>query len=112
LKTALDLAEPEGYIRVFVDEGAPIEELLRSSGAASEYVRRLLATMPADHKELSDRELQVLRLLATALTGPQIARELYISLNTMRTHTKNIFEKLEATSRTEAVRRASELGLL
>ncbi len=61
---------------------------------------------------LSDRELQVLRLLASELSGPDIARELYISINTMRTHTKHIFEKLDVTSRTAAVRRATSAGLI
>ncbi|QWT23882.1 LuxR C-terminal-related transcriptional regulator [Subtercola sp. PAMC28395] len=61
---------------------------------------------------LSERELHVLRLLATELSGPEIARELYVSLNTMRTHTKHIFVKLEVNSRAEAVRRGASLGLL
>jgi LuxR family maltose regulon positive regulatory protein len=61
---------------------------------------------------LSERELQVLRLLDTELSGPEIARELFISLNTLRTHTKHIFAKLNATSRPAAVRRAREHGLL
>ncbi len=61
---------------------------------------------------LSDRELDVLRLLATELDGPAIARELMVSLNTMRTHTKSIYAKLAVTSRRAAVRQAAELGLL
>jgi LuxR family maltose regulon positive regulatory protein len=61
---------------------------------------------------LSDRELDVLRLLATELSGPDIARELTISLNTMRTHTKNIYSKLGVNSRRSAVARAAELELL
>ena len=61
---------------------------------------------------LSEREREVLRLLATDLAGPDIARQLVVSLNTLRTHTKNIYAKLGATSRREAVTRASELGLL
>jgi LuxR family transcriptional regulator, maltose regulon positive regulatory protein len=60
---------------------------------------------------LSGRELDVLRLLGTDLTGPEIARELVVSLNTVRTHTKNIYAKLGVTSRRAAVRRADELGL-
>ena len=60
---------------------------------------------------LSDRELQVVRLLRSELTGPEIARELMVSLNTMRTHTKNIYMKLGVNSRRAAVRRAAELGL-
>jgi LuxR family maltose regulon positive regulatory protein len=61
---------------------------------------------------LSARELDVLRLLATDLDGPDLARELYISLNTVRTHTKNIYAKLGVNSRRAAVTRAAELGLL
>ena len=61
---------------------------------------------------LSERELEVLRLLASDLDGPAIASELIVSLNTMRTHTKNIFAKLGVNSRREAVSRATELGLL
>jgi LuxR family maltose regulon positive regulatory protein len=114
LHRALTLAEAEGYARVFLDEGEPMIALLRAAEAAGihpEYVRRLLddATVP---DALSERELHVLRLLASALTGPEIARELYVSLNTMRTHTKNIFSKLHVKSRTEAVRRGIALGLL
>ena len=61
---------------------------------------------------LSDRELQVLRLLDSELTGPEIARELYVTLNTLRTHTKRIFTKLDVTTRSAALRRAYERGLL
>ncbi len=61
---------------------------------------------------LSDRELQVLRLLASELTGPQIARQLFVSNNTLRTHTKHIFTKLDVTSRRAAVGRAHERGLI
>ena len=61
---------------------------------------------------LSQRELEVLRLLDSELTGPEIARELYVSLNTLRTHTKRIFTKLDVNTRAAAVRRARERGLL
>jgi LuxR family maltose regulon positive regulatory protein len=61
---------------------------------------------------LSDRELEVLRLLQTPLSGPQIARQLYVSLNTFRTHTKRIFTKLDVNTRAAAVRRGQELNLL
>ena len=61
--------------------------------------------------ELSSRELDVLRLLRSDLSGPDIARELHVSLNTLRTHTKNIYMKLGVNNRREAVRRAAELGL-
>jgi LuxR family maltose regulon positive regulatory protein len=125
LERAMTLAEPEGYVRVFADEGPPMTSLLRSAakqGIRRDYVRRLLAaTDGAEHggaveqtliEPLSERELDVLRLLATELDGPAIARELTVSLNTMRTHTKNIYTKLAVTNRRAAVRRAAELGLL
>ncbi|MFI5066898.1 MAG: LuxR C-terminal-related transcriptional regulator [Streptosporangiales bacterium] len=149
LERALTLAEPEGYVRVFIDEGPPMTSLLRAAaeqGTARNYVRRLLAavgeTEPGSPVEqapvkqapveqapvkqapvkqapvkqaliepLSERELDVLRLLGTDLNGPAIARELMVSLNTVRTHTKNIYTKLAVTSRRAAVRRAQELGL-
>ena len=99
--------------------------LLRAAAAAGivpDYVRRLgrsfgpasgaKATVHPLVEALSERELQVLRLLATELSGPQIARELYVSVNTLRSHTKHIFGKLEVNSRTAAVRRAESLGLI
>ena len=61
---------------------------------------------------MSDRELEVLRLLATDLTGPEIAQRLFVSVNTLRTHTKHIFTKLEVNTRRAAVQRASDLSLL
>ena len=68
--------------------------------------------MPPLADPLSERELQVLRLLASELSGPQIARELFVSDNTLRTHTKHIFTKLGVTSRRAAVLRAQERGLI
>ncbi len=62
--------------------------------------------------ELSEREREVVRLLATELSGPEIAGHLYVSVNTLRTHTKHIFSKLDVNTRRAAVRRAAELGLL
>ena len=124
LQRALTLAEPEGYVRIFVDEGPPIASLLRAAakqGTAPSYVRRLLAAVSTTEdstpvsqgliEPLSERELEVLRLLGTDLDGPEIARELVVSLNTVRTHTKNIYAKLGVTNRRAAVRRAAELGL-
>ena len=70
------------------------------------------AAAPSSDEGLSDRELEVLRLLATELTGPEIARHLFVSVNTLRTHTKHIFTKLDVKTRRAAVRRATELGLL
>ena len=120
----MTLAEPEGYVRVFIDEGPPMASLLRvlaKQGTAGNYVRRLLAAVTETEQDsparqplidpLSERELDVLRLLGTDLGGPEIARELMVSLNTIRTHTKNIYVKLAVTSRRAAVRRAAELGL-
>ena len=125
LERAVALAEPEGYVRVFADEGPPMTALLKAvakQGIGRNYVRRLLeAASGAEHNgpteqalidPLSERELEVLRLLGTELDGPAIARELVVSLNTMRTHTKNIYAKLAVTSRRAAVRRAAELDLL
>jgi LuxR family transcriptional regulator, maltose regulon positive regulatory protein len=129
LVQALTLAEPEGYVRVFVDEGAPMAVLVEAAaarGIAPSYARRLLAAFDDDGNKtepaaatdqgliepLSGRELDVLRLLRTDLGGPDIARELVVSLNTVRTHTKNIYAKLGVNSRRAAVRRAEELDLL
>lgn len=125
LERALKLAEPEGYVRVFVGEGEPMEALLRSAlqrRVMPSYVSRLLAAfdstlnrppgMQALSEPLSERERDVLRLLGTDLSGPEIARELIVSLNTLRTHTKNIYGKLDVNNRRAAVRRAGELGLI
>ena len=74
-----------------------------------------VVTAPAgrgSEEGLSERERQVLRLLATELSGPEIAGHLYISVNTLRTHTKHIFSKLDVNTRRAAVRRAADLGLL
>jgi LuxR family maltose regulon positive regulatory protein len=125
LGRAVTLAEPEGYVRIFADEAPPIVPLLRAvakQGTRQNYARRLLAAVGTTQTgsrttlalidPLSERELDVLRLLGTELDGPAIARELMVSLNTMRTHTKNIYAKLAVTNRRAAVRRAAELDLL
>ena len=126
LEGALTLAEPERYLRVFVNEGRPMEALLKLAakrGIAPVYVRTLLAAFgPSESRRktlhpdlieaLSERELDVLRLLRSDLDGPGIARHLMISLNTMRTHSKNVYEKLGVNNRRSAVRRAEELELL
>jgi LuxR family maltose regulon positive regulatory protein len=124
LRRAVMLAEPEGYVRIFSDEGPPMASLLRAAAKqriAPGYVRLLLAAVtktgggtPASQgliEPLSERELDVLRLLRTDLSGPDIARELVVSLNTVRTHTKNIYAKLGVNNRLAAVRRATELDL-
>jgi LuxR family maltose regulon positive regulatory protein len=125
LERALALAEPEGYVRLFVDEGAPMAALLTAvpkTAPTARYAARLLAslgettaTTPDQRgivEPLSARELDVLRLLASDLGGPDIARQMVVSLNTVRTHTKNIYAKLGVNTRREAVTRAGELGLL
>jgi LuxR family maltose regulon positive regulatory protein len=131
LTSALELAEPEGHVRTFAVEGAPMASLLAAAErhVASPYVTRLRAALaptrpprPADAPvqrsgevlvdALSSRERDVLRLLDSELNGPEIARELVVSLNTVRTHTKNLYMKLSVTSRRAAVARAKELNLL
>jgi len=131
LQRALTLSETEGYVRVFADEGPPMAILLRASarvargehrGIAAGYVRRLLAAVgnkgdiTPDRagliEPLSERELDVLRLLGSDLDGPGIARQLVVSLSTVRTHTRNIYAKLGVNNRRAAVRRAEELDLL
>ncbi len=125
LARALTLAEPEGYVRIFLDEGEPMTALLRAAserGLSTTYVETLLvaggrpgAGLPRGQglvDALSRRELDVLRLLGSDLGGPEIAGELVVSLNTVRTHTKSIYAKLGVTNRRAAVRRGEELDLL
>ncbi|MCU0495218.1 MAG: LuxR C-terminal-related transcriptional regulator [Chloroflexaceae bacterium] len=125
LARAISLAEPEGYVRTFVDEGQPMVALLQAAangGIAPSYVRQLLAASgeaenvwPLNQglvEPLSEREQTVLRLLRSELSGPEIARELMVSLNTLRTHTRHIYDKLGVNSRRAAVRRAEDLRLL
>ncbi len=125
LERAVALAEPEGHVRVFLDEGAPMTALLKVAAKqrdAAEHVRRLLIAASATDggtavaqpliEPLSDRELEVLRFLDSDLDGPDIARELSVSLATVRTHTRNVYAKLGVNSRRAAVSRAAELGLL
>jgi LuxR family maltose regulon positive regulatory protein len=126
LEQVLISAKPESYVRVFVDESDPMEALLREAenrGIAPDYVPKLLAAFETDNVQveppsvtaliepLSERELEVLRLLKTELSGPEIADELLIALSTMRTHTQNIYSKLGVSNRLAAVRRAEELNL-
>jgi len=132
LERALTQAEPEGYIRLFVDEGEAMRLLIEKQSRnrdhpLSGYVNKLLAafTQPVAapkseiiHQKsdmietLSERELEVLRLLRTDMNGPEIARECMVSLSTVRTHTQNIYAKLGVNNRRAAVRRAEELDLL
>ena len=126
LDRALALAAAEGHVRVFLDITPSLEPLLRDAsldGDAGRHRGRVLAAMsgpvargqsgPASSRPVDDltgRERDVLRLLRTELSGPEIARELHVSLNTLRTHTKSIFTKLGATNRREAIRIAAEDG--
>jgi LuxR family maltose regulon positive regulatory protein len=126
LERAVMLAQPEGYVRLFAEEGPSMAALLKAltkQFTAPGYVRRLLAaTTRTEHQDqgrpaalverLSERERDVLRLLGTDLDGPDIARALSVSLNTVRTHTRNIYAKLGVTSRRAAVRQAHDLNLL
>jgi LuxR family maltose regulon positive regulatory protein len=132
LERALALAEPEGYVRIFVDEGPPMARLLYEAltrEIAPDYVRRLLATFPATEPEqvapsktqapesklvepLSAREIEVLQLIAEGLTNQEIADRLYLSMHTVKAHARNIYGKLGAHHRTEAVARARAWGIL
>jgi LuxR family maltose regulon positive regulatory protein len=132
LEQALTLAEPGGFIRIFVDEGPPMSRLLYkalSRGIASDYVRRLLAAFPDVEPEqagppstqapepdliepLSEREMQVLELIAGGLTNPEIASRLFLSPHTIKVHAHNIYGKLGVHSRMQAVARARALGVL
>jgi len=132
LRDALARAEPEGYVRIFLHAGPAVPALLASvvtQDPADGHGRRVLAALettagpppppppPSSPSAsplvdpLSARELDVLRLLRSDLSGPEIAGELLVSLNTFRTHTKNIYAKLGVNNRREAIRRAAELGL-
>lgn len=134
LERALILAEPEGHVRIFAEHGAPMVRLLREAMTrhiTPTYTQQLLADLmtwgcpkaeaptaavvPAPQpliEPLSQRELEVLRLLNTELSGPEIARELIVALSTVRTHTKRIYRKLNVTNRRAAVSRAVELALI
>jgi LuxR family maltose regulon positive regulatory protein len=131
LERAVDLAEPDGWTRYLVDAGpalAPALGELAQRRPGSAFLDRLLADLSAEagaadgHQPrdttaalpdpLSERELEVLRLLASDLDGPAIARHLVVSLNTVRTHTKHIYTKLDVSNRRAAVSRGHQLGLL
>jgi LuxR family maltose regulon positive regulatory protein len=126
LGQALDLAEPEGYIRTFVDEGEAMHDLLRlamAEGVAPAYTAKLLAAFlgpaaplqpptPELVEPLSEQELRVLQLVASGLSNRETAEELYVTVGTVKKHLNNIFGKLGVSSRTQAVARARELNLL
>ena len=133
---ALALAEPEGYVRTFVDEGPPMAELLSEVLEAQQrgrpdslrrvpahYLRKLLAALERDApsptppstelpEALSERELEVLQLIASGKSNRRIASELFVSVGTVKTHVNNLYRKLDSHSRTQAVARARELKLL
>jgi LuxR family maltose regulon positive regulatory protein len=129
LNEALMLAEPEGYIRTFVDLGEPMAALLREAAAhrlAIEYIGRLLAAFRQAERKghtappyvqplvepLSEREIEVLRLVAAGLSNSEIAKQLIVSPGTVKSHVHNIYGKLEAHNRAHAVARARELHLI
>lgn len=130
LQQALKLAAPEGHVRVFVGEGAPMATLLENVEAEEGSVQNLIDKLrpflpkadPASGQPmplvqplpdpLSERELEVLHLIAQKLKYREIAERLFVSLNTVRFHVKNIYSKLDANRRDEAVRKARELNLL
>jgi LuxR family maltose regulon positive regulatory protein len=124
LGRALELAEPEGYIRIFVDEDlhALLVEcrvlLEKDRGRLLSYVDRLLQAFPHSAPVnrqpalLSERELEVLRLIAAGQSNEEIAAQLIISLGTVKAHTSNIYRKLDARGRAQAIVKARELNLL
>ena len=134
LERALALAEPEGYVRIFVDEGLPMAHLLSAAagqGMMPDYIGKLLAVFEAEGQKskdkahlssalptqplvepLSNRELEVLRLVAQGLSNREIGERLFLTLSTVKGHNRTIYGKLQVQRRTEAVARARELGLL
>lgn len=131
LSDVLTLAEPGGFIRLFIDEGLPMVQLL-SEGAAHGvmpgYIGKLLAVFEAEKQKgvdksnpasaqaliepLSQRELEVLQLVAQGLSNEEIGKRLFLALDTVKGHNRKIFDKLQVQRRTEAVARARALGLL
>jgi len=128
---ALALAESGGFIRIFVDEGTPMVELLSevaANGIMPDYAGKLLAVFKAEEQKsedisyqptaipldepLSQREREVLRLIAQGLSNREISQRLFLALDTVKGHNRIIFGKLQVQRRTEAVARARELGLL
>ena len=132
LERALTLAETEGYLRIFVNEGQPIARLLYealSRDIAPNYVQRVLTAFPFNQLEqkksletqsqaagllepLSKREIEVLHLIADGQTNQEIATTLCLSVNTVKVHTRNIYGKLGAHHRADAVAKARALGIL
>jgi LuxR family maltose regulon positive regulatory protein len=127
LNEALALAEPGGFIRLFIDEGLPMAQILSEAAAQGimpGYVAKLLAASEAEKQTtvvnssqplvepLSQRELEVLHLIAQGLSNDEIGKRLFLALDTVKGHNRRIYDKLQVQRRTEAVARARELGLL
>lgn len=130
LEEALALAEPSGFIRIFVDEGSPMADLLSKAAAQGimpDYISKLLAAFEAEGKSgskpiqplsqliiapPSQRELEILQLIAQGLSNREISERLFLALNTVKGYNRKIFNKLQVQRRTEAVARARELNLL
>ena len=138
LQHALALAEPEGYVRMFLDEGSSMMQLLREASAREimpDYTDKLLAAFEAEKRPIDDqpgqsaakpdlppaqplieplsqRELKILQLIAQGLSNREIGERLFLALDTVKGHNRKIFDKLQVQSRTEAIARARELGLL
>ena len=131
LTEALALAQPGGFIRIFVDEGKPMAQLLRvavARGIMPDYIGKLLSAFDAEERKgqsksdrspaqlliepLSPRELEVLRLIVQGLSNREIGERLFLALDTVKGHNRKIFDKLQVHSRTEAIARARELNLL
>ena len=129
LEKALTLAEPEGFCRVFIDEGQPLAQLLYAlvqQNPEARYPAQLLAEFPdtslakptAPERQaplvepLSNRELEVLQLISAGLSNKEIAQKLYLSVGTIKVHTRNIYGKLGVSSRTQAVAKAQSFGII
>jgi len=125
LRDALEIAQPEGFIRTFVDKGEPMKALLEKLRSQAGELKGYILTILAAFREmgrvpipqllvepLSERELQVLRLVAEGMSNGEIAQRLVVSVGTVKTHVHNIIAKLGVRSRTQAVARARELALL
>jgi len=131
LQHALELAEPEGYVRIFLDEGSIMLHLLRQATAREimpDYTGKLLAAFEAGERKsqpqadlasaqpliepLSQREQKILQLIGQGLSNREIGERLFLALDTVKGYNRRIFDKLQVQSRTEAIARARELGLL
>jgi len=118
----LMLAEDEGFVRVFLDEGEPLKKLLRlasSRGIKSKYVDSLMTALESGRAarkrpavDLSERESEIMRLVAEGLSNREIAERLCLAVGTVKKHVYNIYAKLDVRKRTQAVAKAREMDLL